>query len=109
MNSILLSKSAAFAVFGDEEPMNKILKIDNRVNVKVTGVYEDLPDNTSLKEVKLIMPWSLYLSENKWIKTMEDPWGSNFTQTFAQIADNADMQEVSKKIKDVKFNRVSED
>ncbi|HWJ89812.1 MAG TPA: ABC transporter permease [Flavisolibacter sp.] len=106
MNSILLSQSAARAVFGDKDPMNQVLRIDNRMNVKVTGVYEDLPDNTTFKELQLILPWSLYLSENQWIKQMGNPWGSNFTQTFAQIADKADMRSVSAKIKNVKLNKV---
>jgi len=109
MNSILLSESVAQAYFGKEDPIGKILKLDNKVNVKVTGVYEDLPDNTTLKELKIILPWSLYLSQNTWIKEMTEPWGSNFTQTYAQIADNADMQKVSAKIRDVKLNKVSKD
>jgi len=40
---------------------------------------------------------------------MENPWGSNFTQTFAQIADNADMETVSKKIAKVKLNVVNKE
>src|SRR5262245_37574075 len=40
---------------------------------------------------------------------MENPWGSNFTQTFAQVADNVDIEKLSKKIKDVKFNKVSKE
>jgi ABC-type antimicrobial peptide transport system permease subunit len=40
---------------------------------------------------------------------MDDPWGSNFTQTFVQIADHADMQKVSDKIKNVKMDNVSAD
>lgn len=106
MNSILISETVARAVFGDEEPMGKIIKIDNRVDVKVNGVYEDLPENTTFKELRLIMPWQLYLSQNTWIQKMENPWGSNFTQTFAQVADNANMDVVSAKIKDVKLNKI---
>jgi len=105
MNSILLSQSSARALFGNENPLGKMLKVDNAVNVKVTGVYEDLPDNTSFKDLKFIMPWDLYLSQNPWIKKMENPWGSNFTQTYVQIADNADMKKVSAKIRDVKLNK----
>jgi hypothetical protein len=33
---------------------------------------------------------------------MENPWGSNFTQTFALLAENTDMAKVSAKIKNVK-------
>jgi len=73
MNSILLSQSSARALFGNENPLGKMLKVDNAVNVKVTGVYEDLPDNTSFKDLKFIMPWDLYLSQNPWIKKMENP------------------------------------
>jgi putative ABC transport system permease protein len=109
MNSILLSESVANAFFGAGDAIGKILKINNKVNVKVTGVYEDLPDNTSFKDMKLIMPWDLYLDQNKWIKEMKEPWGSNFTQTFVQIADNADMAKVSAKISDVKLNKVSQE
>src|SRR6185436_8088668 len=107
MNSILLSKSVAEAYFGKDDPLNKILKLDNKESVKVTGVYEDLPENTSFKDLKFILPWDLYLAMNPWIKKMDDPWGSNFTQTFAQIADNADMEKVSAKIKNVKFNKMA--
>ena len=109
MNSILLSQSVAQTYFGDEDPLDKTLRIDNRTDVKVTGVYEDLPDNTSLKDLKIILPWDLYLSLNPWIQKMENPWGSNFTQTFVQIADYADMDEVSARIKDVKLNKLPKD
>ncbi|MBZ5856835.1 ABC transporter permease [Flavihumibacter profundi] len=102
--SILLSASVAKAYFGDADPMEKTLRLDNKVDLKVTGVYEDLPYNTSFRELSYIMPWELYLIQNPWIKAMDDPWGSNFTQTFAQLADNADVEKISKKIKNVKLN-----
>lgn len=107
--SILLSASAAEAIFGKEDPMNKIIKLDRTYDVKVTGVYEDLPDNTSFANVKIMMPWELWLIQNPWTKTMQNPWGSNFSQTFVQIADNADMQKVSAKIKNVKLNNVGKE
>ena len=40
---------------------------------------------------------------------MDNPWGSNFTQTYAQVADHVVIEEVSLKIKDVKFNKLSEE
>lgn len=101
--SILLSESVAKAYFGNEDPMNKTIKLDNKVDLKVTGVYEDLPYNTSFRELTYIMTWDLYLIQNPWIKAMENPWGSNFTQTFAQLAENADIEKVSRKIHDVKL------
>jgi putative ABC transport system permease protein len=107
--SIMLSASAAEAIFGNEDAINKTIKLDREFDVKVTGVYEDLPDNTSFREIKIMMPWDLWLIQNPWAKQMKEPWGSNFSQTFAQIADNADMETVSAKIKNVKLNNVSKD
>lgn len=109
MNSILLSNTVAEVYFGNEDPIGKVMRIDDLTDVKVTGVYEDLPENTTLKNVKFILPWQLYLSVNPWIAKMDNPWGSNFTQTYAQIADNADMETVSAKIRTVKLNKVQAD
>lgn len=107
--SIMLSASAAESIFGKEDPINKTLKFDRTYDVKVTGVYEDLPDNTSFRDIKIMMPWKLWMIQNPWAEKMEEPWGSNFSQTFAQIADNADMSKVSAKIKNAKLNNVSKD
>jgi putative ABC transport system permease protein len=109
MHSILLSKSVATALFGNEDALGKIILVRNKVNLKVTGVYEDLPDNTTLRGIKIIMPWELYLGENGWIKTMKKPWDSNFTQLFAQVADNVNVEALSAKIREVKLNNVTKE
>ncbi|KIC96016.1 ABC transporter permease [Flavihumibacter solisilvae] len=107
--TILVSESTAKTLFGNENPLNKTLRVDNKVDVKVTGVYADLPYNTSFRDLTFILPWSLYLIQNPFVEKMENPWGSNFTRTFAQLADNAEMEKVSAKIRNVKFDVVGED
>lgn len=107
--SIILSESVAKALFEDADPMGQTIRINNKNDVKVTGVYEDIPHSSRFRDMSFIMPWELYLIESEWIKTMDDPWGSNFTQTWAQVADHADMEQVSAKIINVKYNKVSED
>lgn len=108
-HSILLSESVAKTYFGEADPMNKLIKIDNKTDVKVTGVYEDLPYNSSFRELSYIMPWELYLITNDWVRKMEEPWGSNFTQTFAQINEKGDFDKISAKIKNVKLNKVGKE
>ncbi len=109
MRSIMLSQSVAELFFGTDDPVGEIMKLDVNIDVKVTGVYEDLPDATTLQSLKFIVPWDLYLNYNAWIKDMDDPWGSNFTQTYAQLAENSNLETVSHKIKDVKLTKVSEE
>lgn len=104
--SIMLSASAAESIFGKDDPINKTLKFDRVDDLKVTGVFEDLPENTTFGRLQIIMPWSLWLIQNPWARDMKYPWGSNFSQTFVQIADNADMGLVSAKIKNLKLDNI---
>lgn len=106
-SSILLSETAAKAIFGDADPMNKMLKLDNKYTVKVTGVYEDLPYNSDFKELNVIAPWKLYIDHQEWSEKKTNPWRRNSFAAYAQIADNADMIKVSAKIKDAKLNKVT--
>ncbi len=100
--SIILSTSAAKILFGDSDPINKVLIIDNKENVKVTGVYKDFPDNSNFKEITFIAPWELYLILNPGIRTDPSPWDNNNFQVFVQVNKYADMNEVSAKIKSLR-------
>jgi putative ABC transport system permease protein len=110
-NSILLSESTARALFGEKDALNELMRIDNRMDVKVAGVYEDLPYNTSQNEILFIGPWELYVTSTDWIKAARDQsqWGNNSFQLFVQIGDNSNMQAVSDKIKNAKYDRIPED
>ena len=103
--SILLSASTAKALFGNEDPMNKVIRMDDKVNAKVTGVYENLPRNSSFANTTFICPWNFKIYKDPYMSRMD--WGNNAFQIFVQIADNANMQAVSKKIKDAKLRKVA--
>jgi ABC-type antimicrobial peptide transport system permease subunit len=102
VNSILLAQSVAEALFGKADAVNQVVRLDNRSDLKVTGVYEDLPHNTSLREIKFLLPWSLYLVNEPWVKRSENEWDNNSFQIFAQLKPGADFAQVSAKIRDIK-------
>jgi ABC-type antimicrobial peptide transport system permease subunit len=93
--SVLLSGGLARSLFGDEDPMGKTVKIDNRIGVKVTGVYEDMPRNSDFGDVAFILPWDLFTSEWKWVKDGKDNWNFNSFMAVVQIAPHTDMEKVS--------------
>src|ERR1700744_1621208 len=77
-SSILLSESMAISLFGKADPINQLLKIDNKWNVKVAGVYEDLPKNTTLADYSAFMAsWDLYMTTAGWLKDASTNWGNN--------------------------------
>ena len=104
-SSILLSESVAQALFGASDPVGKLMKIDNKLDVKVTGVYEDFPYNTEFRDMKFIAPWDLYVSSESWVKRAQDnvEWGNFSWQVLAQIAPNATFEGVSDKIKNIRL------
>ncbi|WP_031525968.1 ABC transporter permease [Dyadobacter crusticola] len=101
--SIIIAESVAKALFGNEDPINKTLKVDIKRNVKVTGVFKDVPFNSDFNELFLLMPWSDYLQAEHWVKEAETQWGNHSWQFFAQVADHADIAKVSRKIRDVEL------
>ncbi|MBA4850052.1 ABC transporter permease [Emticicia sp. BO119] len=105
-NSVILSESLSKVFFGEADPIDKIIKIDNDMNVKVTAVYEDLPKNTSFGEVAFMAPWEL-LYTNAGLKSMTDPWRPNAFEIYTQLNDNADIDKVSFKIRDAKLKKVN--
>jgi len=107
-DNIMLSQSVAEVYFADQDPIGKMIKIDNKNLVKVTGVYRDFPTSSDFNNLKFILPWKLYLRNNPWIEANDNPWGSNFTQCFVLMAENSNMQSVSDKIINAKFDKVGD-
>ena len=104
-SSILLSQSTARALFGDADPMNQLVSLDNTKSLKVTGVYQDFPYNSSFREVSFIGPWD-YFADPAVNARMINDWSDNSFQLWVQIEDKADMATVSASIKDVKLAKV---
>ncbi len=104
INSIMLSESVANALFGDEDPIGKVVKANSQYDMEVTAIYEDIPMNNSFHDLEFIMPWEKYLTVFEWIKNAEDQWGNNSFQMFVELADNTTTDQVTASIKDVKKN-----
>jgi ABC-type antimicrobial peptide transport system permease subunit len=107
--SIMLSASTAKAFFGNANPMNQVIKINNKYVVKVTGVYEDLPLNTQFKDLKFLSPIYLWFADNPWIKTSATTdWQNHFLKIYAQIAPNTSFEQVSHNIKDAELKNLKD-
>lgn len=103
INSIVLSASLARILFGKDDPMNKILRMDNKTDVKVTGVYEDFPANSTFKDVYFLSPWLLFTSLDAYAKRASTEWDENSFQVFVQLKEGADFGKVSSAIKGIRM------
>lgn len=108
-NTIILSASTAQTFFGDSNPVNQLMKINNRLDVKVTGVYEDLPKNTTFADLKFLAPFDLWLVDNPCVreKAIND-WSNHFLKVYTEILPSIDFATVAARIKDAERNGVKD-
>jgi len=104
IHSIMISQSLAKAIFGNENPLSKIIRLNNKEDVKVAAVYKDFPGNSSFNNVFFLASWELLTSMDGYAKFASDQWDENSFQLFAQLKPGADIKKVSAKIKDIRMN-----
>ena len=100
-SSILLAKSLAYLLFGNTDPINKIIRLDNKMEMKVAGIYEDLPRNTTFYNTKCLLPWDKYITAEEWIKKGALQWDNHSFLLFAQLNDHVDPGKVNERIKSI--------
>lgn len=88
VNSIVLSKKVARQYFGDEDPMGKTLEMVDFGIFTVTGIFEDLPENTHFKYEILVSfaTLELFLGSEELMRN----WGSNNYITYIKFSENSD-------------------
>ncbi|MCB0436824.1 MAG: ABC transporter permease, partial [Mangrovimonas sp.] len=108
-NSIMLSASMAKALFGQEEPVGKTIKLNSQYDMNVTAVYEDVPSNNSFSDLYYITPWKHYITTQQWIANSETQWGNNSFQLFLQLANNVTLEQANEAIKLAKYKAAGDE
>ncbi|UCE42103.1 MAG: ABC transporter permease [Candidatus Aminicenantes bacterium] len=104
-HSVVLTKETAQRYFGTEDPIGKTLTVETIYDVKVTGVIQNIPENSTL-QFDFLSPFALlkeFIGENN----MQN-WHFNSFMTFVQLAQNADEQGVNRGIADY-INRLTDE
>jgi putative ABC transport system permease protein len=102
---LLLQNLQRKSFFGNEDPINKVVKIDNELNYKVSAVVADPPDNSTFK-FDFIAPFD-YSSE--YIKNRMKEWTNSSHKVFVQTIPGANMAAVDKYIDQVKHQHDAND
>ena len=97
MHSVVLTEKLAKKLFGNEDAVGKIIKLDNKDNFTVTGIVKDLPNNTRF-EFEYLLPWSYLRSRGD----DDENWGNNSTRTYVLLKPGASFASANSKIKTIK-------
>ncbi len=100
-NSIVLTESTAKALFGNEDPLNKIVRYDNKNNLKVTGILKDIPANSTL-QFNFLVPFSYLEATDDFVKRARSAgFGWTNFMTFVQLKPGITYAQVAPKIRDL--------
>ncbi len=100
-NEVIISRSVADKFFANESAVGKMLRFKNRgADMKVTGVFEDLPDNTHFKFDVLCSFKSLPAEWN-----LDDDFGWGNFYTYARINAGADIAVAEQKLNELLKDR----
>jgi putative ABC transport system permease protein len=86
--SIMLTEETAKKYFGDEDPMDKTIRYNNQLELKVTGIYKAFPHNAHLHPGMLVSFNTLRDSTIYGEKNLRTNWGNNSFFTYLLLPPN---------------------
>jgi len=97
-NSVIVTESTAKLFFGTTEVLNRSIRFQNQLDLKITGVIKDLPANLS-RSFDYLMPWSVYESQFAWVRELN--WESYSYTTLLRVDPRASITDINASIKDL--------
>ncbi|MCF7794609.1 MAG: ABC transporter permease [Candidatus Cloacimonetes bacterium] len=91
--NMVISEETAYKIFGDENPIGQTIELNENTIFNVTGVFQNIPDNSHL-DFDFVVPFEIL----KEFGGDLEGWGSNSYYTYIQLQENANWQELDKKI-----------
>jgi hypothetical protein len=96
--SIVISEALAKALFDQEDPINKTIRLDNNHELKVTGILKNVPKNSSF-QFDFLLTWKFREQVNEWVKRNNTNWGNYSFQIFVETHEPGDKAAVDNAIK----------
>jgi putative ABC transport system permease protein len=94
-SSILLSESTADKFFAGQPALGQTLRLDNGIDLKVSGVFKDIPENSSFKgELFFIAHLDVIVARGG----RNFGWVNNWLQVFVQLRETVSLEQASSAI-----------
>jgi putative ABC transport system permease protein len=94
--SLVLTESQAKNVFGSEDPIDQVVRVNNRHDFKVTGVIADVPKNSHLQFNGLISASSYPAMYGEDVFSR---WGDNWVPLYVMLDPDQSYQETNEKLR----------
>jgi putative ABC transport system permease protein len=95
--SIVLSESLSKTLFGNNDPLGKVIRLDNKHDVIVSAVMKDVPKNSTLT-FDFLVPYEYLVATDDFVKGAKTVWQNNFLVNIVELRDGVNMADFSKRI-----------
>lgn len=102
--SVVVTRSFAEKMFGSVHVTGKVLSVEHKDYMTITGVIEDLPLNSRFAGLHYILPWKYYET----LGWGSSDWSSNWVSTFVLARKDANIDDLSHKISRVTAKHLKE-
>lgn len=96
-SSIVITEKLAKNLFGDDDPIGKLVKVEDESTLQVTAVLNNPPINSSF-EFEYLIPWEQREKVNDWVVRNRTNWGNYSFQVYVELDDPSKEKEVEKAI-----------
>jgi putative ABC transport system permease protein len=103
-DAILINESLAKSLFGDIDPINKVITLNDVYSLQVAGIYKDLPRNTRFYDLNFIAPIRILFQSGQSM----DNWYSSSFQIYGLLNRGRNLEEVSSRIKNVSYEHTKD-
>ena len=90
-NTVVLIEKTAKKFFGDEDPIGQTIRYADEVNLKVTGVIADIPDNTHFD-------YDMFITMLNRPDASQNIWLSNNFISYVELADGTSPESLQTKV-----------
>ena len=98
--SIVLTSSTAKSLFGDTDPLNQFVAVDNAHELKVTGIVNDVPSQSSLR-FDYVIAYGFYEATQSWVQHVKTQWESNIGQLFVELENDVPVEKVNSAVENI--------
>ena len=105
--SIVLTQSTAAALFGKDDPIGRMVRIDNLHDLKVTGVVGDPPYNTAI-QFNYLLPFQYESVTNNYAAGGEgNSFGNNRFGIYVKLKPGVNYSQVAPKIRKIEHSETN--
>ncbi|WP_420154300.1 ABC transporter permease [Siphonobacter sp.] len=94
-NTVVLTQKMAEKYFGTQQAVGKVIRLDNTMDLKVTGILADIPENTD-RRLEVFVSWASM--PKQWDGIQVDNWGwtNSGTNCLVLFKNEADIERLNK-------------